>query len=298
MKKSKLALCYLLFAGSLTVSAQDYAFKVLANKGSNEHKSGDAWQPLKTGASLNANDEIKISDNAYIGMVHITGKPLEIKQPGTYTVMALAEKIKQGSTVLSKYTDFILSSNSAEAKKNRLSATGAVHRGESSEAIELLLPGNQDAQIFNNTATVIWESPDVEGPYIVTLKNMFEDKILTFETAEPHYTVDLSSPALARENAILVEVKSKADAKKASSQYMIKRLAPADASKVGELLNEISAEVKESTALNQMILAAFFEKNKLYIDAISAYSKAISLAPEVPEFKTAFEEFLLRQGIK
>ncbi len=55
MKTRKLTL---LLAFSLTVvfaiaqNKKDYSFKVLANKGGNEVKSGDAWTPIKTGATL------------------------------------------------------------------------------------------------------------------------------------------------------------------------------------------------------------------------------------------------------
>jgi cytochrome c-type biogenesis protein CcmH/NrfG len=36
----------------------------------------------------------------------------------------------------------------------------------------------------------------------------------------------------------------------------------------------------------------------LFIDAISAYEEAIKLAPDVPYYKEAYEEFLLRHGLK
>jgi hypothetical protein len=192
--------------GSL-LFAQDYAFKVLANKGLNEVKSGESWAPLKTGASLKATDEVKLADNAYIGLIHVSGKPMEIKQAGNYKVAELAGKVSSGSSVLSKYTDFILSSNSAEAKKNRLSATGAVHRGET-YAIQLMLPENQHSGIYNNVAVINWEGTKVAGPYIVTLRNMFDDELAKIETPETNFQVDLTDPKFVKENAILVEVKS------------------------------------------------------------------------------------------
>src|SRR5687767_6214000 len=115
MKTHKLVLLTALFAISAAVSAQDYAFKVLANKGTNEIKSGGAWLPLKTGASLKAGDEVKLGDNAYIGLVHSSGKPVEVKEAGIHPVAELESRVKGGSSVLNKYTDFILSSNSAES---------------------------------------------------------------------------------------------------------------------------------------------------------------------------------------
>jgi hypothetical protein len=281
-----------------SVFAQNHEFKVLANKGNNEVKSGDTWQPLKTGASLKKEDEVKLGDNSYIGLVHATGKPMELKTAGSYKVSVLAEKIGGGSSVLNKYTDFILSSNSAESKKNRLSATGAVHRAVESAAISLMLPENQHSGIFSSTTTIHWESAKVAGPYIVTIRNMYEDEISKIETPENSVQIDFSDPKLANQENILVEVASKADPKQGSKSHLIKRLPLIDQEKIKISLNEIMADVSDATALNKYILAGFFENNNLYIDAIAAYQEAIKLAPDVTTYKEAYEEFLLRRGLK
>lgn len=298
MKTRLLTFIFGLFALSSPVFAQDYAFKVLANKGTNEIKSGESWQPLRTGASLKSGDEVKLADNAYIGLVHASGKPMELKTAGSYKVSDLAAKLGGGSSVLNKYTDFILSSNSAEAKKNRLSATGAVHRATESASIKLLLPENQHSGIYNNNAVINWDGSKVAGPYVVTLRNMFDEELAKIETPETSFQLDLTDPKFAAENAILVEVVSKSDSKQASKQHMIKKLSAADQEKVKKSLSEIMGEVQEQTALNKFILAGFYEENSLFIDAISAYEEAVKLAPDVPSYKEAYEEFLLRHGLK
>jgi hypothetical protein len=298
MKTRTLTLIFALLTPAALVFGQDYAFKVLANKGTNEVKSGDTWAPLRTGASLKSSDEVKLSDNAYIGLVHSTGKPMELKQAGSYKISDLSAKIGGGSSVLNKYTDFILSSNSAEAKKNRLSATGAVHRATESEAIKLLLPENQHSGIYNTTAVVNWDGAKVAGPYVVTLRNMFDEELNKIETPETSFQIDLTDPKYAAEGAILVEVASKADAKLASKQHLIKKLTPAEQLRIKSSLSEIMGEVQEQTALNKFILAGFYEENHLFIDAISAYEEAVKLAPDVPSYKEAYEEFLLRHGLK
>src|SRR5688500_9610468 len=109
------------------VRSQDYAFKVLVNKGKNEIKSGNNWQQLKVGLSLKSADELKISENAYLGLVHVSGKALELKESGNYKVMDLAAKVNGGTSVLNKDTDFILSTTAPS--KKRLAATGAGERG-------------------------------------------------------------------------------------------------------------------------------------------------------------------------
>jgi hypothetical protein len=296
MKKSSITI----LVGALIISstglfAQSYTFKVLANKGANEVKTGNAWQAIKTGASLKPGDELKVSENSYLGLVSASGKPLELKTAGNYKVNELEKKVAGGSSVMNKYADFILSSNSAEAKKNRLSATGAVHRGL--EDIKVYLPENQYANVYNNVAIINWESK-ISGPYIVTFKNLFEDELMKSETPETNFQVDLNDPKFAKENIILVEIKSKTDQKRKSEQRLIKRMNAADQEKVKKSLVDLGPEVGEETPLNKFILAGFYEENKLFIDAITAYEQAIKLAPDVPSYKEAYDEFLLRNKLK
>ncbi len=297
MKKGRFLFLVGFFLFNTLVYGQDYTFRVLATKGSNELKSGDSWQAVKTGASLKSGDELKITENASVGLVHSTGKPLEVKQPGTYKVADLATKVSGGSSVLNKYTDFILSSNSAEAKKNRLGATGAVHRG-GMEDIKVFLPENQNAEIFNNIAYVNWEAKG-GAPYIVSFKNMFDEELVKVETPETSVRVDLNDPKFANETAILVEVKSKADGKSKSEQHLIKKLSQGRHDSINKSYTELNNELgSEASELNKLIQAAFYEQNKLFIDAISSYEEVIKMAPDNASYKEAYEEFLLRNKLK
>lgn len=296
MKKGKISMVVGFLFVSVALFGQEYTFRVLANKGANEVKTGDAWQAVKTGARLGSTDELKVSENASIGLVHVTGKPLEIKVAGNYKIADLAAKVSTGPSLLNKYTDFMLSSNSAEAKKNRLSATGAVHRGL--EDIKVALPDNQYSEIFNSTAIVNWEAAKSGGPYVVTIKNMFDEELAKIETPETTVTVDLNDPKFANETAILLEVKSKADLKSKSEQHVMKKLSAGRYEAIKKIHTDVSAELKDQTALNKLIMAAFYEENKLFIDAIVAYEEAIKLDPETPSYREAYDEFLFRNKLK
>jgi hypothetical protein len=296
MKKVKFLAVLGLLSATFLARAQEYTFRVLANKGANEVKSGDSWQPIKTGAQLKKGDELKISENASVGLVHVTGKPLEVKQAGNYKVDDLSAKIGNGSSVLNKYTDFILSSNSAEAKKNRLSATGAVHRGI--EDIKVFLPENQYAEIFNSIAVINWESTKGGAPYIVFVKNMFDEELAKIETPESVTQIDLNDPKFANETAVLVEVKSKADGKSKSEQHLIKKLSPGRYEIVKKQLSEETVDLKDETAFNKYLLASIYEEKKLFIDAITCYEQAIKMDPGNPTYKEGYDEFLLRNKLK
>ncbi len=151
MKSNGLALVVALFVVVGQLSAQDYTFRVLVNKGKNELKSGETWQQVKVGSSLQSHDELRVAENSYVGLVHKTGKPLELKQSGKYKVMDLAAKVTGGQNVLNKYTDFILSKNTGP--KTNLTATGAVTRGDA--FIQVHLPKSE--VVYGNNVTISWD---------------------------------------------------------------------------------------------------------------------------------------------
>lgn len=300
MKTRTLSLLVALITITSFAFGQDYAFKVMANKGNNQVKSGDSWQPLKTGSTLKPNDELKIGENAYLGLISAKGAPVEIKEAGPLKVADI--KVKPSATALNKYTDFILSSN-AEAKKTKLGATGAVERGDK-HAITLMLPSEKNSAVLNNIAVINFATT-APGPYIVTISNMASEQLSTFETPEKTFQIDLkdskykfNTPGDPFSAGIMIQVKSKSDLKMDSKEYMIKALPAKDAQEVSKSLETINAELTEQTPLNKLILAGFYEENKLYIDAITAYEDAIKLAPDVPSYKEAYEEFLSRNAIK
>jgi hypothetical protein len=278
---------------SVVFGQGDYAFKVLAVKGANEIKSGDTWTAIKTGAALKKDDELKLSENSYVGLVSSNGKPLELKNSGSYKVIDLLSKVQTGTSVLNKYTDFILSSNSAEAKKNRLSATGAVSRGIE---FKLYLPENNNADVYNNIVILNWEPK--HGPYVVTFTNMFDEKLAVIETPETSTQIDLGSKEFANESAILVEITLKGDSKTKSQSRLMKKMSAQHAEQIKKELADLGPSIHEETALNKFILAGFYEEHKLFIDAITAYEQAIKMAPDVPSYKEAYEEFLLRNKMK
>jgi len=280
-------------ASSATYGQKDYTFKVLVNKGKNEVKAADGWQPVKVGASLTGTDELKLTENSYIGLVHVSGKPLELKQAGKYKIEDLASKVSGGTSVLNKYTDFILSSNTS--KKNSLTATGAVHRGV--DVIELYLPEAENPVVYNSEIIINWDNK-VPGPYIVTFNSMFGDELEKIETKESYVKVNLSSKNFENEDNILVLLTLKSDPNKISKTYTLKKLSKADKARIKSSLSEISSSLSDKTAMDQYILAGFYEENNLVIDAITAYLEAIRLAPDVPSFQEDYNTFLIRHGLK
>lgn len=291
MKRWCLVIVLIIFISG--VSAQEYTFKVLVNKGQNVVKVDNNWQLIKVGSSLQTIDQLKIPRNAYLGLVHVSGKPLEVKEEGQYKVVDLAAKVSGGSGVLNKYTDFILSST--YEKKGNFTATGAATRG--TDEIKVFLPKPQFAIVFNDQISISWAKVPKTQSYLVRFKSMFGDELDKLEVSDTTVSINLTGPKLINEDNILLEVSSMTDHNKASEAFILKKLSPADKARIKNSLSKIASQTTEQTALNNLFLASFFEDNALLIDASSAYQEAIKLAPDVPYFQEAFNEFLTRNGL-
>lgn len=296
MKRKLLILVVLSTVLLSRLDAQDYTFKVLVSKGKNEVKSGDGWQAVKVGASLRSQDKIKVTENSYIGLVHSNGKPLELKQAGEYKVSDLSARVKSsGTSVMTKYTDFILSSNTE--KKNNLSATGAVHRGL--PRVELYIPAFPKGQVVYNDEVIITWDKKFAGPYIVKFMNIFDEELDKAETTDNFLKINLTDPKFAKEENIAVKVYPKADPSKISDNgFTLRKIAKPEKERIAKLYNEIATPTQEPTALNKYLLAGFYEENGLLIDATSAYHEVIQLAPDVTSYQEEFNAFLIRYGMK
>jgi len=289
----------LLFLGN-TLMAQDYVFKVLANKGSNQVKgaSESAWKPVKTGTTLNNGDELKVSENAYLGLVHSSGKTIELKKPEIIDINELASGLSSGSSsVASKYADFVLNkmSEGEDARRNNLTATGAVTRATDNSSIKVFMPSS--VEVLNPLAVVQWSEMENDQIYIVTLKNMFDEIIYSEETSETQMLLNLEDKKISEERLVILNVKVKGDDNLQSGDYGIQRLAGEDALALKGEMEQLTGENTEETSLNHIMLASFYEKNNLLVDALTSYRNAIELSPEVDDFKTMYNDFIERNGL-
>jgi hypothetical protein len=295
MKLNKVAGLIVLALTMATNSlAQDYTFRVLVNKGKNEMKTRAGWQQVKVGSSLRTTDDVKIVENAYLGLVHASGKALEVKVSGRYTVTELAARVKGGTSVVNKYTDFILSANTDP--KNTLTATGAVSRG--TDNIKVYLPRPENSVVYNDKVFVTWETAGSQQSYEVIFKSMFGDELAVMETTGNSVAIDLGDRSFVNEDNIIVTVAEKGSVAKTSDEYTLKKLSRADKDRIRTAYREIAESTVEESAINKLLIAGFYEENNLLIDAIGAYQDAIRLAPDVPSFEEAYNDFLLRNGLK
>ncbi len=282
------------------VFAQSYVFRVLANKGSNLVKVvsvSQDWQPVKTGAKLKKEDELMLSENAYMGLVSSTGKTIELKQAGDYKVADLASKLNtQSASIAGKYVDFVFNQITQQDEvdfnknpQNHTKSAGSVERGIS--FIDILGPVSMN--VFNPVATIRWSPVQDATLYTVVIKNIFENTILTKKTSSTELLLDLNDVALKNEKLVIVTVSTNGG-KVFSDHIGIKRLSLQEQATIRNQLDKLVSETNDETALSQLIQAAFFEDNGLVLDALMYYENALKIAPDVDDFKIAYQKFLER----
>lgn len=278
--------------------AQTYAFKVLVSKGKTEVKTANSWQTIKVGAALKPTDEVKVGENAYLGLIHASGKPLEVRDAKTYKVSELVSKMAPGTSVLNKYTDFILSSE--QQKKNRLSATGAVHRGPlvPKDVILAFLPESDLSKVYGDHVIIEWSTANVKGPYQVIFSNLMEEDIAKIDTSDPFVTISLTDEKFKREPQIMVRIIAKEKPGAGSKNYIIKKLQKDERLKIDSLTRQFDPTMDQKSALTKYVMAGFYEENLLLVDALTAYREAYQSAPDVELYKIAYEEFLKRMEFK
>lgn len=286
-------------------NGQGYTFRVLANKGQNKMKKAGASAPitLKTGATLTDGDVLIASQGAYIGLMHRSGKTLEVRTPGTKKVADLAKMVNtKSASVSSRYAKFLANKMNEKDQPNyraRLNATGAVSRAlAGDEQIQVLIPA-EDASILGNKAILNWDTPEgmEENTFIVTVKNIFDEEVMKEEVSGNSVELDLAAGQMQNEEGLwILNVKAKENQDVSSGDIALKR--PENPAQYEEGLNSLKSEVAEDSPLNKVIYASFYEENGLIVDALTAIEEAIKMNPEVEDFKTLRKDIIERNGIK
>lgn len=286
---------------STALFAQDYEFRVMMNKGENQKKSGGGdWEALKSGARLNMGDELKLADGAYLGLVHKSGKTIELKEAGTHKIDDLSAKVGTGNaSITSKYADFVMAKMSEDSKEeNRrkyASVTGAVERAADASGIKVLMPTSTD--VYTKSPIIAW-NPVEDGSYEVRLANQFGQELEVIKTSDSWVKLNLEDQKYSTTRLIVISVNLAENETINSGDYGMKKISDSDAEEFADELTELQSALTEESSLNRVILAEFFEQNNLLVDALTNYMIAIQLSPEVDYFQEAFEEFKMRHDLK
>lgn len=277
-----------------SIAQNAYVFKVLGISGTVKKHSPNGDAGLSSGAKLMSDESIIIEGSGYCGLIHSSGKGIEVKKPGIYLVTDLAKNViaaSKQSKVSDRYVNYVMGQLTKEEAEDisqnyrkHMEVTGSVERASTNYRIKLTALANNEIQ--PKPYTISWTSNAKDSEFLLEVHNLFNENVFTAKTKENSAAVDFGPLFSKHGKNLIVSVKVVGHPEIKSKEYNFK-LAPES------LTTELGLS-QDKTPAAAMVNGMICEENNLFMDALAYYKEAASLEAEVPEYKNAYENLLKR----
>ncbi|MFC2111380.1 hypothetical protein ACFLQ5_02900 [Bacteroidota bacterium] len=301
--KTRFSLIFISFFIFSIVNAQADLFKVIASKGGLV-KSSDNWSTLISGKKILANSQIKVLKGGYVSLLHKSGKSIELKNEGEYDANKLAANINtKQQTYSQKYASYVMTGMSGKKGSNQsMDDTGSVTRGKDKKKVgipnSIRLFASSETNVDSKAANVIkWTELKDVNSYKVQITDLintvlYEKVVITNSISFNDVNTNLKA---GKKYILLVSVENNKDFTPA--KCTLKVLSEFETASINDELNNLKNELDSESAIDNLIFAAFYEEKGLFLDAFKHYEKALKLAPNVRDYKKAYDDFTIRIGM-
>lgn len=295
IKTLALALTMAIVLPVLTFAQADEVFKVIACKGTITLER--TKKPLNVGLGLNATDQLRMEGPVYLGLVHKSGKAVELRKQGIVSVKDLLSGISPKSSGMDKLVGFVVNSvKGAEEGKNIKSAS--VEMSLNVNKLRLISP--RTTKTMDDEMTFTWHG-SVDGKpasYLFTITDANQNVRFKKELTETQLAVNLKALNLEKDRCYYWSVTQTNAQVPSTESYCLYLLNDAESTSLNNQLQTLRQEQNaQPTALDKLMLGAFFEQNGLTYRAMSAYKDAATMGGDVEIFNDSYREFLRRTGV-
>lgn len=310
LTRSAVAVLLAFFGLDAKAQQPEVIFKVLAAQGEVVTTKATEQARLAAGKSLLKDQVIQVSGKGYLGLIHKTGKSLELKEPGTYNVWELDAVVnKTASTSLTKkYAKYVFGELQREDEKGMrrnhqqyMAVTGAVSRAVASATqVKAFVPAACTVSTTLPTA-LYWKPLEGTNTYKVTIQDLFDAVVWSQETADTSIVLDFSKiKGLESTRTGIVRVSSVQKGPKSAIGHPVKLLPEAESRLMKVELEEFKSQqdgIEEKSALNSLSLGYYYERCGLHLNALQCFKDAALLGGEVLDYQLQYQEYLVRAGI-
>jgi len=314
MKNLRISLLSCLLAIALTGSlfAQNYDFKVMAAKGKAtiQKENSKSWTDVKLGTQLSGKDMIKLTGNSYISLVHKSGKTVELKKAGSFSVAELSKSVGSNKSSVSKrFADYLMDEISssddmlaAGEHRDKMKTTGSVERSMNTQPFvnkdALQLNSARKVNFLNTTFTFRWKEFEQSKDYEFVLADRFDKPVVTKNVTGTMVTLNADELKLDKDTYYFWSVRVKGKEKQKSDDACFLILSDDKVNAIKDTVELIKSEFEDpNTASAKIILAAYYEQNHIVDEALKAYQEAKTLAPDVEIYDRLYQRFLSRTNI-
>lgn len=282
---------------SIVSVAQSHVFSILASKGTNKIKQGTTWNEAKTGSKIYKGNTLKVTSNGYLGLMHKSGKTIELKTEGDFTISDLESKIQtSSSSYAERYTKFALNIDGSKGAKHNYNVTGSVERGG-----KYSLLSDDTIKIIKEIPLIMpWMTNNTEDKIELRIVDLFNKTHYTGKDIGQNAVIDLSKSSIDPKTFMIVNLfdpKSEDQEPLMISSFHLKMVQKDKAATIVKEYNLLVKELNLNSSLDNMILASFFVEQGLSNYAASHLYQAATLSPEIPDYKGAFFQYLDNEGI-
>lgn len=267
---------------TIVVFSQDYTFTVLANKGENMVKKGTQWSAIKAGEKIYQNNTIKVVDNGYLGMMHRTGKTVEVKSKGEYTISQLEGNLKTKNTSYTeKYAKYVFNEvEDAPSKKYEYNVVAAVERPSVSEP--LFLTKDTITIIKNIPLYIAVDSLAENHKYELHIVNLLDEVIYKNKFNRVITSIDLKDVPTEPNMRYFIKVYD-LETKKYLTDIKVKQLdiiADSKSTKIIKEFENLNRHIDHKNPIDVLLLAGFFLDNNLDSYASGFMLRASTMSDE------------------
>jgi hypothetical protein len=280
----------------ILASAQgDEIFKVIACKGKITLQR--TKKPINVGSGLNSADQLRLEGPVYLGLVHKSGKAIELRQEGIIVIADLLKQVSSKQTSMDKLVGFVVNSvKGAEEGKNIRSAS--VEMSLNVNKLRLISP--RTTKTIDDEMTFTWHGSSDGKPatYMFTITDANQNVRFKKELTETQLSVNLKSLNLEKDRCYYWSVAQAGAQTPAVESYCVYLLNDAETASLTNQLQVLRQEQNsQPTALDKLMLGAFYEQNGLTYRALNAYKDAAAVGGDVEIFSDSYREFLRRTGV-
>lgn len=276
--------------------AQDEVFKVIACKGKVTLER--TKKAVAIGAGLTAADQLRLEGPVYVGLVHKTGKAIEVKSEGIVTMSKLMAQVSSKQTGMDKLVGFVVQSV-VGAKDGKNEMSGGVERSIAVNKIRMIAP--RTTKVVEPDVTFSWAGSDgttKEPTYVFTLADDHQNVRFKKETKETSLALNVNQLGLEKDKCYYWSVTQVGSNASSFESYCIYPVNDADAQAINtQLMGLKQDQGANPTALDNLMLASFYEQNGLNYKALLSYKDAVKKGGDVEIFADAYSSFLRRNNV-
>lgn len=280
------------------IFSQGELFTVIASSGKVFlcGKDTTRWIQAATGSRVFKGDRIKTQDNSYLGLCHTNGRTLEILKEGIYMADDLSGKLAaENTSVTKKLTDFLVGEIVIKNKSKSMKYISAVAR-ENLTYIDKDFPAF--TAVMDSSVTFRWYPARNIGTYAFRLMSPSGGTVLIKETTDTLIQVNIEELKLEPGKVYSWLVFNPEDPAVTSDSSRIITLSKSELEALRDSLADLESDLPDRMSpLNQIMIATFFENNKMNLNALDYYERSISYTGQVPEFQKKYLLFLIRAGL-